>query len=290
MADKDKKPDKFAEFQQFRDAGITDTQMVKFSNLAEQLVSKQIPILRGESLTDYKHRTKDAVRAKTNGVLKRALQVITRNREIGIQPPTPEPAPPFPGVVQSIMAAFENRQGLANRFPLIPGPFPPSTQAGVVGVPLPGGIPPAGGIPALIPAGPPAPEAGAVAAPLPGQILTPTPIPPPLGLTPDQAGPVLPAITAPPPGLPPLPSLGDLAAQPPIDPVGLPPGLPPLPGLDVPRTTATPTARQMRNILVPDATPEEAADLDDVLTEIEAGDLDLFDVGAGLPPGLPPLP
>ena len=298
MADKKEKPDKFAKFKKFRDAGITDSQLVKFSNLAEQLIAKKIPIIDGESLTDYKERVKFPVKFKTDGILMDALGQIARNRQVGIRTPTPEPFElKFPAIVPAIVSALRPSQSLANRIPLIPGPFPPSTQAGIqVGVPPPLGGLPIGRTTQPIPAGgvaPPLPGAGFQLGGSgnvgePGGPETGGSFPP-LAITPDQGGPVLPNLTAPPPALT-LPNLDDLAAQPPRDPAGLPAGLPPLPGLDVPRTTATPTARKMRNILVPEATPQEAADLDDVLTEIEGGDLDLFDVGDTLPPGLPPLP
>lgn len=268
MADKEEqKPDPF---KAFRDAGLSDRAIKRLSVFAETQISTQIPILKGESVTDYKQRIKPAVDAKTRGILKNAVGQFQTITQQGIPPPTPPAGPGFPGIVQLLRG-----REIPGPVPPIPGPLPPGVPGIPVGVPPPpGGFQPA-------PAGAPAPEAGAVAPPIlpPGaQPLAPVP------LTPDQAGPPLP--TTPITGLPPLPGL---EAQPPVGPAGLPPGLPPLPPLPgvepLPAPTATPSAIRLQQTLVPTATPQEAQDIQDALTEIEGGDSDLFALEE-----LPPLP
>lgn len=276
MAEKNQKqPDIF---KSFREAGLSDQQIKKTVSLASKEVQKARPIRPGESLKRYRARIQPTLDATTVGFLERVAQVVSARQ------PTPQPG----GRLREV-AEFIGVPGL-------PGGTP--TPVPTVGPSPTPGIPPAPGV-AVPPAplglavspgvgGPPAGLPFALPPTVPGVAPGVAPI---TELTPDQAGPPLPTTEFPtPPGVSPIAAPAGLPPLPggalPLPPAAVPPtaGLPPLPSLAAPPLpTATPSAISLGQRLVPDATPQEMQDISDALTEIEAGDMDLFALEAEAP-------
>lgn len=277
MAEKDTPPPD--PFKSFRDAGLSDIQISKIESRAKSIVLKDPELKRreGESLERFRSRVQPFLDGKT-------LAMLNRFQELR----DPRVPTPIPG----------GRLRQAAEFIGVPGVGGTPTPVPTVGPSPTPGIPPAPGV-----AVPPAPL-GLAVSPGVGGPAAPFALPPTVPgvapgvapiteLTPDAAGPPLPTVAelpippgvppiAAPAGLPPLPG-----GVPPLPPAGVVPpvaGLPPLPPLAAPPVpTATPSAISLGQRLVPDATPQEAQDISDALTEIEAGDMDLFALEAEAP-------